>query len=93
MEPLFHGRPILTIPVSTIRPGPQYFLPRLDRDQVARDWIAHYREQIRSGVVLDPIVLDARKFIVDGHHRWRAHVLEKKETIRVIVSPTGGWPI
>lgn len=82
-----------TVLVSEVRMGPQYHPTRLDTDPTAVAWVNYYRECIRNGVKLDPIIVDARLFIVDGHHRWRAHVLENVKTIRVIVSATGGWPV
>jgi len=77
-----------TVLLSEVRPGPQYEPSRLWRDPKAIIWVEHYRRLIRAGKEVAPIIVDARIFIVDGHHRWYAHVLEKCETIRIIVSPT-----
>ena len=89
----FLGAPIRTVMLSQVHPGPQYHVPRLWMETHALQWVEHYCGKLRVGEKLDPIIIDARFFIVDGHHRWRAHVLENKLTIRVIVSPTGGWPV
>jgi hypothetical protein len=78
-----------TVPLADVRIGPQYHPTRLWTDSAALIWVEYYRGQIRNGKELEPITVDARMFIVDGHHRWYAHVLEKCETIRVIVSSTG----
>ena len=75
------------LPLADVRPGPQYHVPRLSTDPYAVRWVEYYREQIRAGRELEPIRIDARFFIIDGHHRWRAHVLEKQEKIRVVVCP------
>jgi ParB-like chromosome segregation protein Spo0J len=83
---------IQDICVTDIRIGPQYHPTRLSTDPKAAEWVEHYRRQIRAGVVLKPIIVDARLFIVDGHHRWMAHKLEKCSTIRAIVSSTGRPP-
>jgi hypothetical protein len=77
------------IPLTDVRTGPQYYPPRLWEDPKAMEWVEHYREQIRAGVVLDPIILDNRFFIVDGHHRWYACKLEKCSTIRAIIKTAG----
>lgn len=74
-----------TVPVSEVRIGPQYHPTRLWTDPKAIAWVEHYRRLIREGVEIKPIIVDARLFIVDGHHRWYAHVLEKCNTIRIIV--------
>ena len=80
------------IPVEDIRIGAQYHPTRLWTDPVAMKLVEHYRRQIRAGKVLDPIILDPRLFIVDGHHRWYACKLEKCSTIRAIISSTGRPP-
>lgn len=66
--------------IDNLRPGPQYHVPRLDLPE-AREWVEHYRVMIRRGLYIPPITIDKRGFIVDGHHRWRAHVLEGKQEI------------
>jgi hypothetical protein len=80
------------IPVTAVRLGPQYHPTRLWTDPKAIAWVEHYRKLIRAGAVLDPIVVDPRFFIIDGHHRWYACKLEKRSTIRVIISSTGRPP-
>jgi ParB-like chromosome segregation protein Spo0J len=76
---------IQNIPIEDVRLGPQYHPTRLWTDPKAIKWVEHYRAQIRAGVVLAPIKLDPRFFIVDGHHRWYACKLEKCSTIRAII--------
>jgi hypothetical protein len=93
MVETFLGAPVRIVMVSQVHPGSQYHVPRLWTDTTALQWVEHYREKLRAAETLDPIIIDARFFIVDGHHRWRAHVLENKLTIKVAVSPTGGWPM
>ena len=76
---------IQDIPIEAVRLGPQYHPTRLWTDPKAVEWVEHYRKQLRAGIVLAPIRLDPRLFIVDGHHRWYACKLEKHSTIRAIV--------
>lgn len=38
--------------------------------------IERYRRMIRAGISFAPIFITRDKAIVDGHHRWRACVLE-----------------
>ena len=74
------------IPVEDIRIGAQYHPTRLWTDPVAMKWVEHYRRQIRAGKVLDPIILDPRLFIVDGHRRW-ASSLVRVQTGKVQYDP------
>jgi hypothetical protein len=68
------------MPVSSIRPGPQYWMGRLEYGE-GKEWVDHYRVMIRCGLYIPPIKIDQRHFIVDGHHRYQAHVLEGKTEI------------
>lgn len=77
------------IPITSVRLGPQYHPTRLWTDPKAIAWVEHYRKLLRAGVVLDPIVVDPRLFIIDGHHRWYACKLEKRSTISAVISSTG----
>lgn len=68
----FLGAPIRTVMLSQVHPGPQYHVPRLWMETHALQWVEHYCGKLRVGEKLDPIIIDARFFIVDGHRRWRA---------------------
>ena len=70
-------------PLAEIRPGPQYYVERLWRDPKAVEWVEFYRQAIRDGRKIKPILLQRNGFIVDGHHRWRAYTLEGVETVPV----------
>jgi len=58
------------------------------RSTQSADEIERYAELIRTGTELPPIKLDHRYRIVDGYHRWQAHLKHHLKTIRVIFVDT-----
>ena len=68
--------------LAAIRPDPRYRFSQLETGGGKIRVNAH-RAAIRDGKTPEPIEVDASGMIVNGHHRWRAHVLEGRETIAV----------
>jgi ParB-like chromosome segregation protein Spo0J len=49
------------------------------RDRLYQEKVDHWRQQIREGFVIPAIRVDVvgdKYVIVDGHHRYVAHILE-----------------
>ncbi len=65
------------IPISQVEFVKQLY-PRLKEDDAT---IAQYRAAIDQ---LPPIAIAKGRVLVDGFHRWRAHIAEGKETIQAI---------
>ena len=70
-----------TIPVGDVQYEPDFY-PRFEpRNSVVRQ----YAEQIDA---LPPIEVNQNNILIDGWHRWKAHQLAERETIKVRVVET-----
>jgi ParB-like chromosome segregation protein Spo0J len=74
------ARAVRRLQIGRVMPNPS--------NRIYRRKVTEYRARLHDGETLEPIHLarfDGGYWIIDGHHRHEAHMLEGRRTIRACV--------